>query len=456
MNFTLRASLVLLILFGLAAYGVYWYYGDEATNAVVFKTAPLQRGDLLASIGANGTVEPEDLVDVGAQVAGQILEFGKDADGNSIDYGSVVTQGMVLARIDDFPYKVELLLANDRVEQSKASLQKAEADTELSKAKHYLAEADWERAQKMIASNTLAVASFDSFKAAFETSKASVAVSAASVAQAMSEVSQAVNSLSKAKQNLSYCIIKSPVDGVVIDRRVNIGQTVVSSLNAPSLFLIAKDLRRMQVWVAVNEADIGKIHTGQPVSFMVSSFPGENFKGEVHKIRLNATMTQNVVTYIVEVLADNSSGRLLPFLTANVKFELNRMDNVIMAPNAALRWMPKSLKQVDPGFRDMFSDAGGGLSSSQAKDKAASKASEDKVLARPDANFKNGVLWVKKGDYIRPVKVKVGLTDGIMSEVIGDDLADGLEVIIKDQPKKTIEMVVNPLSTQGVMAGKRK
>ena len=149
-----------------------------------------------------------------------------------------------------------------------------------------------------------------------------MAVGEASISQAKASVRQSEATLQKAKRNLAYCTIKSPVNGVIIDRRVNIGQTVVSSLNAPSLFLIAKDLRRMQVWVAVNEADIGKIYPGQPVTFTISTYEGQTFKGEVGKIRLNATMTQNVVTYTVEVVTDNSSGKLFPYLTANVNFEL--------------------------------------------------------------------------------------------------------------------------------------
>src|SRR5262249_10173256 len=126
----------------------------------------------------------------------------------------------------------------------------------------------------------------------------------------------------------------------IIDRRVNIGQTVVSSLNAPSLFLIAKDLKRMQVWISVNEADIGSIRAGQPVTFTVDAFPSEMFKGEVNKVRLNAAMTQNVVTYTVEATTDNASGRLLPYLPANAKFEVQHDKDVLLVPNAALRYTP--------------------------------------------------------------------------------------------------------------------
>jgi HlyD family secretion protein len=163
-------------------------------------------------------------------------------------------------------------------------------------------------------------------------------VGEAAILQAKAGLAQAEAVLRRAQRNLGYCTITSPVKGVIIDRRVNIGQTVVASLNAPSLFLIAKDLTRMQVWVAVNEADIGKIRPGQPVTFTVDAFQGETFRGEVGKIRLNASMTQNVVTYTVEIITDNASGRLLPYLTANVQFELSRASYVLMVPNAALRW----------------------------------------------------------------------------------------------------------------------
>src|SRR5207245_2783342 len=146
------------------------------------------------------------------------------------------------------------------------------------------------------------------------------------------------------------------VNGVIIDRRVNIGQTVVASLNAPSLFLIAQDLRRMQVWVAVNEADIGNIRPGQPVTFTVDAFPDEVFRGQATKIRLNEDMTQNVRTYTDEVVTDNSSGRLLPYLTANVKFEVARREDVLIVPNTALRWTPPP-ELVAPDARAEYANA---------------------------------------------------------------------------------------------------
>jgi HlyD family secretion protein len=197
----------------------------------------------------------------------------------------------------------------------------------------------------------------------------------------------------------------------------------VASLNAPSLFLIAKDLRRMQVWVAVNEADIGKIHPGWPVSFTVDAFPGENFPGAVSKVRLNASMTQNVVTYTVEVSTDNSNGRLLPYLTANVRFELDHRTDVLLVPNAALRWMPQP-EQVAPEFRDVFENpsapkerAGGG----QQQGPAPALGAND--------GLNRDVVWVPNGQHVRPIPVRVGLTDGTMAEVEGEALTEGLEIV---------------------------
>ena len=191
---------------------------------------------------------------------------------------------------------------------------------------------------------------YETFKASFETAASNLEVGKAAVKQAEAGVAQAQRRYDRAKANIDYCTINSPVDGVIIDRRVNIGQTVVSGLSAPSLFLIAQDLKKMQLWVAVNEADVGSIHPGQNASFTVDAFPGETFKGSVNKVRLNATMTQNVVTYTVEVDTDNSSGRLLPYLTANVQFEVRKDPDVLLVPNAALRWYPQP-QDVAPDIR---------------------------------------------------------------------------------------------------------
>jgi HlyD family secretion protein len=269
----LRALIAGLVAAGITGGVAAYYFQHLEEQDSFFRTARVTRGDLLVSISATGTVEPEEVINVGAQVAGQIVSFGKDSQGKMVDYGSSVREGTVLAKIDDSLHTAEAAQAEAQVELAKAGIQRAEADLEQMRAKLYQAERDWLRAQKLGPSEALSQATYDAYKSAYEMALANVAVGKAAVLQAKASLAQAEAAYARARRNVDYCTIKSPVSGVVIDRRVNIGQTVVASLNAPSLFLLAKDLKRMQVWVAVNEADIGKIRPGQPVSFTVDAFP---------------------------------------------------------------------------------------------------------------------------------------------------------------------------------------
>jgi HlyD family secretion protein len=385
---TVRLALIALGIAVLGALGVWQLYGGRESGTR-FGTLPVSRVDLVASIGATGTVEPEEVVDVGAQVAGQINAFGKDVNGQPVDYGSVVDAGTVLAKIDDSLYVAD-------VEQARANLNSAEAGVTQAQAKLEQARQDWQRAQKLGPSEALAPSAYDQYKAGFEIAKADLAVAQASVGQTRA-------ALHRAERNLGYCTITSPVKGVIIDRRVNIGQTVVASLNAPSLFLIAKDLKRIEVWVSVNEADIGHIHPGQDVTFTVDAFPGREFYGVVGKIRLNASMTQNVVTYTVVVTTDNADGKLLPYLTANVQFITGRRTQVLAAPNAALRWAPRP-DDIAPEFRSSGEAAG--------------------------ARGAQRTLWIPQGRYVRPVSVETGLTDGTQTEVSGPGVAEGMKVVV--------------------------
>jgi HlyD family secretion protein len=308
------------------------------------------------------------------------------------------------------------------VQSAQAGLERAQADLEQFKAKLNQAERDWLRAQKIGPSQALSQASYDAYRSAYETAKANVAVGQAAILQARAGVVQARAGLSRAERNLGYCTIKSPVDGVIIDRRVNIGQTVVASLNAPSLFLIAKDLTRMQVWVAVNEADIGKIHPGQAVTFTVDAFPGVTFRGSVGKVRLNAAMTQNVVTYTVEIVTDNRDGRLLPYLTANVQFELQRVEDVLQVPNAALRWRPRD-DQIAPQYRENSATATQPGSRKGGRRRAAAAGGND------SAHGRRAVLWIPGGAYVRPVAVHAGASDGTRTVVVGKGLAEDTVVV---------------------------
>jgi HlyD family secretion protein len=399
-----------------------WYRNRSDENTAAYQTVGVTRGDLLVTIGATGTVEPEEVIDVGAQVAGQILEFGKDVNGQAVDYGSQVAEGTVLARIDDSLYTAETANAQAQVQAAQAGVQRAEADLEQLKAKLNQAERDWQRAERIGPSEALARASYDAYRSAYETAKANVAVGQAAILQSQAGLAQSQAVLRRAKRNLSYCTIVSPVKGVIIDRRVNIGQTVVASLNAPSLFLIAKDLTRMQVWVAVNEADIGRIHPDQPVTFTVDAFPGESFQGKVGKVRLNAAMTQNVVTYTVEIITDNKDGRLLPYLTANVLFELQHLDGVLQVPNAALRWTPQT-DQIAPRFRETFQQRA--QSASQATPEPGVTRKLEQTAEKSHKRF----LWALDGAHVRPIAVRAGVSNGIVTAVDGEELTEGIQVV---------------------------
>jgi HlyD family secretion protein len=331
LNLTLIGGAVAAI----AYYSTHKAVADRPAN---LRSVTVKKGELLSTISATGTVEPEEVVNVGAQVSGLIVAFGEDAHSPSkvTDYCSVVERDAVLARIDPTAYEAAL-------EQTEAALQQSEASLVQLEVKARKTELDWKRAQSLRARNAIIDADVDSARSEYKQAAANVAVGRATVRQSKASVKTA-------RTNLNYCAIKSPVRGTIIDRRMNIGQTVVASLNAPSLFLIAKDLKRMQVWASVNEADIGRIRINMPVHFTVDAHGDEIFTGAVTQIRMNAQMTQNVVTYTVIVTTDNSSGKLLPYLTANVQFELDKKSGVLLVANGALRWTPEA-DQIDPAAR---------------------------------------------------------------------------------------------------------
>jgi len=403
----LNLIVTLLILAALGG-GVYWgykhWFGEKTQT--VFRSEEAARNDLVSTISATGTVEPEELVNVGAQVSGKIAVFGADTRGKPIDYGSPVRQGMVLARIDDSVYAAEMRAAEANRIQADANILQAKANIDLAKAQLDLAKSNWTRAQELRAKDAMSKSDYDNFKAEYDSAVATIAVREANLAQAQAQLASSKAAYDKAQQNFDYCIISSPVDGVIIDRRVSVGQTVVSSMTASSIFLIAKDLKRMEVWVSVNEADIGQIKPGMAVNFTVDAFPGEKFVGVVHKVRLNATLSQNVVTYVVEVQTDNSSGRLLPYLTANVKFVLAEHKNVLAISNAAVRYLPDESLLL-PEYRDIAAEA-----------------------AKVTKGGAERVVWtLDEGNVLRPVRVKTGLNDGVMTEIVSGDLKEGMRVV---------------------------
>ena len=411
-----------------AGAGVYFGFFGSSEAAVQFKTATAQTRDVVKTIDATGTVEPEDLVDVAARVSGEIIAFGKDKDGKEVDYGSEIREGDVIALIDDQIQQSNYLSANAKLEAAKAAQTQANANLVVAQTNLCQAERDWKRAERLGASEALSQASYDSYLAAWEKATAEIDVAKAKILQANADVVQAEANMKEAKRNLEYCVIKAPVNGVVIDRKVNVGQTVVSNMSASSLFSIAKDLRRMEVWASVNEADIGGIHKGQPVSFTVDAFPSEKFAGTVGKIRLNATMSQNVVTYVVEVLTDNPDLKLLPYLSANLSFETARKNGALAVPNAALRFSPDA-----------------------------------KYIADGEAAPENSrCVWVLAGENkVRPVKVKTLINDGAWTAVeaseikAGDVLITGVETAAAKSAVSTPFMPKMPQRKKGNAPAKK-
>jgi HlyD family secretion protein len=349
-----------------------------------------------------------------------------------IDYGSRVKRGDPLAEIDKSLYQAQ-------VDQAKANLQLADANLLQMQAKLDQAQRDWVRAQQLGRKvGVISDLDYDTIQATYLTCKSSLGVGVAQIAQAKAALDQA-------EINLRYCTIRSPVDGVIVDRRVNIGQTVVSSLTAPSLFLIAKDLKRMQLWASVNEADIGQIRRGQVTRFTVDAHPDEKFIGTVAQIRYNATMTQNVVTYTVVVDTDNSNEKLLPYLTANLEFEVNERENALLVPNSALRWRPH-LNQVAPDVRNDVA-------------KLFQKPEPGKTEGKPSPESEHpnrGILWKADGEFVRPVKVRVGLNDGVVTEITGGELTEGDGVVIGlEQKHSGGDSTSNPFQPQ-MFGGKKQ
>lgn len=403
---------LLFVLF-LAALGGgigFYVWWSHSTRRPTFRTTQVKRNNLLTSVSATGSVEPMEIIDVGAQIVGIIKKFGPDAErpGKSIDYRSHVKQGAMLAQLDDLPHRAEQ-------KKAMATVKLAQGELGRTRARLKQAQSEFHRAEKLRDTNSASE---------YENAVANFDIAQAEVATAEAKLEQAQAAQEQSEINLAFTVIKSPVDGVVIDRRVNVGQTVVAGLNAPSLFLMAKDLSRMLVWAAVNEADIGDIHVGQIVHFKVDAFRDRMFTGKVSQIRLNASMLQNVVTYGVVVDVDNSDGTLLPYMTARLQFEVARRSNVVLVSNQALRWRP-TWNEISPSIRAELKTQLAGKTRAEEDADAAGEESDDKV------DLGSTAVWTLDEDgFVRPIQVQTGLSDGIDTEITGGKLAPGDTVVV--------------------------
>jgi len=451
--------------------------GGSAAGAFDIETAALEERDLSRAVATTGAIAPLITVEVGSQLSGQILEI--DAD-----FNDPVTEGQLIARIDPQTFET-------RVREAEAALEVAQSQVAVSEANFARAQAEQREAQRaLVRAESLrereffSEAAYDAALTASEAADAAVRVAQANLRNAGAGLLQRQASLESARVDLERTFIRSPIDGVVIDRQIDVGQTVAASFNAPVLFLIAQDLSRIQIEAQVDEADIGQIAVGQTAEFEVDAYPDQSFEGEVRQVRLAADTTQNVVTYTVVIEAENRGGRLLPGMTANATIETGRVEGALAAPNAALRFAPRGAaegiveesadssapqrsrgpggemmerlaeqleltdeqrEEASQAMRQAFMQMRSQAQAGQRPDFRAITAQAltpilteeqrerlEEVLAGGGERPRTGTLWVETADgRIQERQVRLGLSDGQFTQIIGEGFSAGDEVIIR-------------------------
>lgn len=356
------------------------FYGRGKEPSAAVSADEVTRGSIVARVSATGTLEPVTSVQVGSQVSGTVESL-------YADFNSIVKKGQVLARLDQSLYRTA-------IEQADANLARAQADHERVRVSLADAESKLARARELAARQLIPANELDAAEVARASAEAQLRASAAGVTQARA-------SLQQAQVNLAKTVISSPIDGVVISRNVDVGQTVAASLSAPTLFLLAADLTQMQLNASIDESDLGHIKEGQPVTFTVDAYPGDEFTGLVKQVRLNPVVTSNVVTYAAIITAPNPELKLMPGMTATLDVEVARRDDVLRVPAAALRFRPTA-EQLD--------------------------AMNATAAAGPQ---RQSLVWQVTDDAIVGVPVRTGLSDGLWTEVIDAPFAEGTPLVTR-------------------------
>jgi HlyD family secretion protein len=317
----MKRAITVLALIGVIGAGAGAYYIKNKNTDAAVNTAPISRGDIIDTVGATGTLQAVTTVQVGSQVSGNISWLGAD-------FNSIVHKNQVIARLDPALFQAA-------VEQARANLAKSKADVEHNQVALVDAQQKYTRAKELGARNLLPQSDLDAAKVAVDSAQAMLLSSQAAVQQAQANLNQA-------QVSLDHTIITAPIDGIVIQRSVDVGQTVAASMQAPTLFVIAADLTKMQVNANIDEADVGRIRPDQTVTFHVDAYPTEEFRGTVAQIRLQPVVVQNVTTYGTIINVPNDDLKLKPGMTANLKVEIARRSDVLRVPNATLRFRPTS------------------------------------------------------------------------------------------------------------------
>ncbi len=394
--------LIFAVLGLIAIASVYWFFvrGNNKT-VITYATAVVTRASISNTVTATGTIEPVKQVSVGTQVSGVIKKI-------YVDYNSTVKKGELLAELDKTP-----LLA---------SLASMKADLESAVSAATYQEANYNRIKELFSKKAVSETDYEAALYQYSNAKANLA--------------KMTSEVNKANTNLGYTMIYSPIDGVVLNRAVDEGQTVAASFSTPTLFTIAQDLTKMQVVANVDEADIGQVKEGQKVTFTVDAYPDDSFKGTVKQIRLLAVTTSNVVTYSVVVDAPNPDLKLKPGLTASIIIYTQEVENVLTIPAKALRFKPDSTLKAKmsppmPGTRQPRGSDDQAAAASQPAQPSGTGHSE--VEADDTEALKT--VWVKEGDSIYPVRVSTGMTDETSVEIISGLKEGQLVVISMDQVK---------------------
>jgi len=363
---------------------------------VQYTTAKVSKGDLSDQVQATGTINAVTTVQVGSQVSGTIAEIGAD-------FNSKVKKGQVIARIDPSLFQGALLQAQADLANAQANVTAARANVAKAQATAVQAKQDYERTVSLTQAGVVPQQQLDAAKATYDSDVATVNAAQAALVQAQAQQRQKVAAVTVAQTNVNNCTIRAPIDGTVIARSIDVGQTVAASLQAPTLFTIAQDLTKMQVYTNTDESDVGMIKPGQKVEFRVDAFPKQTFTGSVQEVRMNATTVQNVVTYNTVVSFDNPEMKLFPGMTAYVTIPVATANDVLEVPNAALRYKPElSSTEMQAAFQKIGANGGGRRNGGQ----------------QGSGNSSVATLWkMTSNKSLVPVVVKTGITDHTNTEI---------------------------------------
>lgn len=428
-----------LVLAGIAVVvGLFAAFGLNRKSQAQYFTSKAERGDVRDVVDATGTINAVTTVQVGSQVSGTISRL-------NADFNSRVKNGQVIALIEPSLFQGALLQAKADLENARANLAAAQANLEKAKATLVQTKADYERTVGLAKEGVMSQQQLDLAKANYDSADAAVGAAVATVTQAKAQVSQRAAAVSVAQVNLDHTIIRSPIDGTVVARNVDVGQTVAASLQAPTLFTIAQDLTKMQVYAKTDESDVGSIRVGQPVTFKVDAFPKDTFRGAVSQVRMNATMVQNVVTYDTVVDFANPDLKLFPGMTAYVSIPVAAAQNVLKVPNGALRYKPDMKpEEILALYRQYGLETGeakastGGGAQSAAGPRGRATAED---TAKPGGGAEqhreprndSAVLWKLHPDKtLEPVRVALGITDHTYTEVtrvLKGELKEGNDLV---------------------------